>query len=75
MDAKRATEVNYRKGLDMDISGVQTTAIASSVGQNDVAGIAVLKKAMDIQEQTAIQLIESIPKLPDNVGNTINIKV
>ena len=59
----------------MDISGVQTAAIASNVGQNDTAGIAVLKKAMDIQEQSAMQLIQSIPKLPDNLGQNVNVKV
>lgn len=59
----------------MDISGVQTAAIASSVGQNDAVGVAVLKKAMDIQEQTAVQLIQSISELPDNLGQNINVKV
>ena len=59
----------------MDISGVQTAAIATNVGQNDTLGVTVLKKAMDIQEQSAVQLIESIPKLPDNLGQNINVKV
>jgi len=59
----------------MDISGVQTTAIASSVGQNDAAGIAVLKKAMDIQKESALQLIESIPAPSGNIGQNINVKV
>jgi hypothetical protein len=59
----------------MDISGVQTASIASSVGQNDVMGVKVLKQAMDIQEQSAKQLIESIPELPDNLGQNINVKV
>ena len=59
----------------MDISGVQTQAIATSVGQNDTVGITVLKKAMDIQKQSALQLIQSIPELPDNLGNNVNVKV
>ncbi len=59
----------------MDISGVQTAAIASNVGQNDAAGIAVLKKAMDIQEQSALQLIESIARPSGNVGQNIDVKV
>lgn len=59
----------------MDITGVQTQAIASSVGQNDPVGVTVLKKAMDIQEQSALQLIQSIPELPDNLGNNVNVKV
>lgn len=59
----------------MDISGVQTAAIANSVGHNDAVGITVLKKAMDIQEQSAVQLIQSIPELPDNPGQNIDVKV
>ena len=59
----------------MDISGVQTASIASSVGQNDTIGISVLKKAMDIQQQSAMQLIQSIPQLPDNLGKNIDVKV
>ena len=59
----------------MDISGVQSASIASSVGQNDAIGIAVLKKAMDIQEQSATQLIQSIPELPDKLGKNIDVKV
>ncbi len=59
----------------MDISGVQTAAIASNVGQNDPAGISVLKKAMDIQKSQAVQLIESIPAPSSNTGQNINVKV
>lgn len=59
----------------MDISGVQTAAIASNVSQNDPVGISVLKKSMDIQAQSAMQLIESIPQPPDNLGQNINVKV
>jgi len=59
----------------MDISGVQTASMAASLQQNDKAGVSVLKKAMDIEKQTAMQLIESIPKAPtDNLGNNIDIK-
>jgi len=59
----------------MDISGVQTAVIAANVGQNDSVGISVLKKAMDIQEQSAMQLIASIPEPPGNTGQNINVKV
>ncbi len=59
----------------MDISGVQTTAIAANVGQNDAVGISVLKKAMDIQKQSALQLIASIPAPQGNTGQNINVKV
>lgn len=46
----------------MEISSVSPQAIASGSDQNSQTGIRVLKKAMDIQQQTATQLIESIPK-------------
>lgn len=59
----------------MDVSGVQTAAIASQVTQNNEAGIKVLKKAMDIQEQSALQLIQSIPQPEGNVGQNINVSV
>ena len=59
----------------IDISGVQTAAIASCVGLNDAVGISVLKKAMDIQGQSAMQLIASIPEPAGNIGHNINVKV
>lgn len=59
----------------MDISGVQTSAIAANVGQNDPTGISVLKKAMDIQKESAMQLIESIPAPSGNTGHNIDVKV
>lgn len=59
----------------MNISAIDTQAIANSVGQKDTVGVTVLKKAMDIQEQSAMQLIQSIPELPNNLGQNINEKV
>ncbi len=57
----------------MDISSV----IAQS--SSDAVGTAVLKKAIDIQAQTALALINSIPQppvnpsnLPPNLGQNIN---
>ncbi len=61
----------------MDVSSVQTTALASGLDQRDVVGTRVLKKAMDIQKQTAMQLIESIPEVQSqptgSLGNSIDI--
>ncbi len=62
----------------MEISGVQTQALATGLDVNSNVGTSVLKKAMDIQQQTAAQLIEAIPETPapvGNKGNNINIKV
>jgi hypothetical protein len=65
----------------MDISstpGITSLAtMLSSSKLEGAAGVAVLKKAMDIQEQSASQLIQSIPDLrqglPENVGTQINV--
>lgn len=59
----------------MDISGVETASLAANVSQNDRVAISVLKKALDIQEQSALQLIESIPQPTANSGNNVNVKV
>ncbi|WP_198264781.1 YjfB family protein [sulfur-oxidizing endosymbiont of Gigantopelta aegis] len=59
----------------MSISGVETASLAANVSQNDSVGISVLKKALDIQEQSALKLIESIPQASGNSGQNINIKV
>ncbi|MBF0265924.1 MAG: YjfB family protein [Gammaproteobacteria bacterium] len=59
----------------MDIAGAQLSSVASMTTQSD-ASVAVLKKTMDIQKQTAMQLIEAIPQPPSaTVGQNINIKV
>ena len=62
----------------MEIAGVSTVAaqaISSASNTPDPVGNHMLKKALDIQEQTAAQLIESVPDLDSNVGQNIDIKV
>ena len=45
----------------MEISGsTSVVAAASGANQGDAIAISVQKKAMDIQEQQAVQLIESV---------------
>ena len=61
----------------MDISSVGSISAAVSQAQTgDAVGIAVLKKAIDLQAQGALQLIQAIPQLaansPPNLGNGIN---
>ncbi|MDE2440542.1 MAG: YjfB family protein [Betaproteobacteria bacterium] len=62
----------------MDIT--LTTSLNSVLPQTqtaDATGIAVLKKAMDIQAQTAMQLIQSLPQTssnPPNLGQNIDVK-
>jgi len=62
--------------MSMDISGTQLTSSVNTTTSTDTS-VAVLKKAMDIQKQTAMQLIEAIPTPPpsDTVGQNINIVV
>jgi hypothetical protein len=59
----------------MDVSMNSSAALASSVGS--AAGISILKKALDIEAQNALQLINAISQpqqgsLPPNLGNNIN---
>ena len=61
----------------MNISINTTSTIAQNTG-SDAIGIAVLKKAMDAETQTAQALINAIPQpvssanLPPNLGQNIN---
>ena len=49
----------------MDVSGISTNAMVNNVGgSKDGVGIAMLKKSMDMQQQSASQLINSIPEAP-----------
>jgi len=65
----------------MDVNMNTSVALASMTGQNtgDAVGLSVLKKAMDIQAQSAIALINALPQpvinssnLPPNLGQNVN---
>ncbi len=56
----------------MEITGISSVSPSS---QNTEASVKVLKKALDIEQQGAQQLIEAIPDLSSPVGQNINIKV
>lgn len=69
----------------MDIGGL-TASTASQTARQQVgnaAGIAVLNKVMDVEKQTATQLINSVPqpardeslkdKLPPHLGQNIDL--
>ncbi|SEQ40612.1 Putative motility protein [Ectothiorhodospira magna] len=62
----------------MDVNAVANLATQMSQQQlNQDLGMAVLKKAMDTQAQSALALVEALPDagstaLPPNLGNTIN---
>lgn len=63
----------------MDISSVGSLSTALSQAQTgDAVSTLVLRKAMDIQAQSALQLLQAVPQLPSNppnLGNSIDIKV
>lgn len=64
----------------MDVGSASSIASAASqmseARTGDAVAIAVLKKAMDIQAQSAAQLIQALPPVPavnpPNLGNTVN---
>ncbi len=65
----------------MDVGQIAklATSVAETGNRQDV-GVAVLKKAQQIQASTATQLVDAIrsvptvQNLPPNLGNTINTK-
>lgn len=62
----------------MDINSI--ASIATQMAQQSVAqevSVRVLKKAIDLAENNALQLIATIPttNLPTNLGNHINTSV
>jgi len=64
----------------MDVTNIAKLATSmAETGNRQEVGMAVLKKAQDIQMASATQLIESLPapqapNLPAHLGNTINTK-
>ena len=64
---------NYA-GTPMDVSAI--ASLATEMSQNQTAQavqIAVLKKAMDIEAQSAMQLLEAVPSNPPNLGNNVDL--
>jgi len=62
----------------MDVSSVGSLTTALSQSQvGDAVGITMLKKAMDLQAQTAAQLLQALPapSNPSHLGNSVDIKV
>lgn len=61
----------------MDVSSIASVATELSQARTaDAVSVAVLRKALDIQEQSSLQLIQALPlpatSNPPNLGNTIN---
>lgn len=62
----------------MDISTLASVSSALSQAQTgDAVGTLVLKKAMDLQAQSAMQLLEALPQVssnPPNLGNSVDVR-
>ncbi len=57
----------------MDVSAIASLSTQMSQVQTaDAVQVAVLKKAMDIQEQSALQLLQAVPNNPPNLGNNVD---
>ena len=63
----------------MDVGSIaQLSTTMAETGNRQAVGMAVLKKAQDIQSSTATALIEAlppvpaVPNLPSHLGNRIN---
>lgn len=55
----------------MDASAIAAAATANSQAQlQQEVSVEVLKKAIDIQAQSAMQLVQAIPRPPAAVGST-----
>jgi hypothetical protein len=58
----------------MDVSGIAQLATGMAQARNEQAiGIAVLRRAMDIQTASAAALLQALPpNLPPHLGQNIN---
>jgi hypothetical protein len=62
----------------MDVSSVGSLSTTLSQAQTgDAVSTLVLKKAIDIQAQSALQLLQAVPQMPSNppnLGNSVDIR-
>lgn len=62
----------------MDVSGLTgLSATASQAQLGNAISVAVLKKAMEAQEQGALQLLQALPQPannPDHLGQNVDVK-
>jgi hypothetical protein len=62
----------------MDVSSIGSASAALSQAQTgDAVATLVMKKAMDIQAQSALQLLQALPQVannPPNLGNSIDVR-
>ncbi|MDR0777107.1 MAG: YjfB family protein [Azonexus sp.] len=63
----------------MDIGSIVSQSSALSQARTgDAVAILVMKKAIDAQAQTALQLLQALPSVsnnPPNLGNSVDVRV
>ena len=64
----------------MNVSQVSSTSLISNHQADDAVGLAVLKKAQQIEQQTAAQLIAALPQPASpapvgGIGQNIDVRV
>jgi len=69
---------DYTEEMSMDVSSIASAASAlQSQRVGDAVGISVMRKALDIEAQGALQLLQALPQptqaLPPNLGNYLNV--
>ena len=62
----------------MDVSSIGSLSTAlSQAATGDTVSTLVLKKALDIEAQSALQLLQAVPPMPSNpphLGNAVDIR-
>ena len=62
----------------MDISSVGSLSTAlTPAATGDAVATLVLKKTLELQQQNALQLLQSLPSVssnPPNLGNSVDVK-
>ncbi|WP_306603332.1 YjfB family protein [Azonexus sp.] len=62
-----------RRGVSMDVSAIASMATQIKQGETAQAvQFAVLKKAMEVEEQSAMQLLQTLPSNPSHLGNGVD---
>jgi hypothetical protein len=63
--------------MDMASIGNMSTSL-SLARTGDAVAILVMKRALDVQAQAALQLLQALPQVannPPNLGNSIDVRV
>jgi hypothetical protein len=62
---QRSTTSPTHQGFVMDVASIAAAASANAMAEvQQEAAVSVLKKTLDIQQQSAMQLLQAIPQAP-----------